>query len=130
MGKGNNLFLLTIYMVIASIAMSIVSPLIPNYILDSGYDMSILGLTSTISSLISALLLPFAGYFADTLGRRKVAIFTLTLRAFGTFMFYLGNTLFHIITAQVLIDLGFILSMPALRSMVGEAGDVRKVEAS
>jgi len=130
MGKGNNLFLLTIYMVIASIAMSIVSPLIPNYILDSGYDMSILGLTSTISSLISALLLPFAGYFADTLGRRKVAIFTLTLRAFGTFMFYLGNTLFHIITAQVLIDLGFILSMPALRSMVGEAGDVRKVGAA
>lgn len=130
MGKGNNLFLLTIYMVIASIAMSIVSPLIPNYILDSGYDMSILGLTSTISSLISALLLPFAGYFADTLGRRKVAIFTLTLRAFGTFMFYLGNTLFHIITAQVLIDLGFILSMPALRSMVGGAGDVRKVGAA
>ncbi len=130
MGKDNNLFLLTIYMVIASIAMSIASPLIPNYILDSGYDMSILGLTSTISSLISALLLPFAGYFADTLGRRKVAIFTLTLRALGTFMFYLGNTLFHIISAQVLIDLGFILSMPALRSMVGEAGDVRKVGAA
>jgi MFS family permease len=73
----------------------------PVYLLQIGFDPTIIGLLITIQGLLGVGLAIPVAMFSDVVGRKRFVVFGLMLDALGSFLFFYSTSLLLLIVAQV-----------------------------
>ena len=89
-----------------------------------GVEDSTMGLISTCFNLFFAMTVPFAGYFADRIPRRKIIIFSVALFSTATmFTGFAGTVVMMIILRSVATGMGEAMFGPTYPAIIAEYHD-------
>lgn len=89
-----------------------------------GVEDSTMGLISTCFNLFFAMTVPFAGYFADRIPRRKIIIFSVALFSTATmFTGFAGTVAMMIILRSVATGMGEAMFGPTYPAIIAEYHD-------
>jgi MFS family permease len=89
-----------------------------------GVEDSTMGLISTCFNLFFAMTVPFAGYFADRIPRRKIIIFSVALFSTATmFTGFAGTVVMMILLRSVATGMGEAMFGPTYPAIIAEYHD-------
>ena len=89
-----------------------------------GVSDSVMGMISTCFNLFFALTVPFAGYFADRIPRRKIIIFSVALFSTATmFTGFAGTVFMMILLRSVATGMGEAMFGPTYPAIIAEYHD-------
>ena len=89
-----------------------------------GLEDSTMGLISTCFNLFFAMTVPFAGYFADRIPRRKIIIFSVALFSTATmFTGFAGTVVMMILLRSVATGMGEAMFGPTYPAIIAEYHD-------
>ena len=89
-----------------------------------GVEDSTMGLISTCFNLFFAMTVPFAGYFADRIPRRKIRIFSVALFSTATmFTGFAGTVVMMILLRSVATGMGEAMFGPTYPAIIAEYHD-------
>lgn len=109
LGKRVGFFGLALLGLFESIALFVVSPVLPQYVERYGSSYIEIGYFFTAYSLTWAMLQLYTGYLSDKYGKKRFAFFGLLIYAAFAFLLGFAQTFVQLITFRVLqgVGLGF-----------------------
>lgn len=118
--QRKKIFILMINMFIAIGSFGIIIPILPAYLISIGEGGKAAGLMIAIFAGAQFIMSPFAGKWADQIGRRKMIIAGLSGLTISMFVFYFSDSIWILYTSRVIGGVGAALLIPAIFAYVAD----------
>ena len=118
--KMSEFFGLSLLGLLEAMALSIVSPVLPQYVEHYGASYIEIGYFFTAYSLTWALLQLYTGYLSDTYGKKRFVFAGLLIYATFAFLVGLAQTFIQLVTFRVLQGVGLGLFGPAALGLAAQ----------
>lgn len=105
---------------------SLVSPALPTIANSLGVSDSQIGLVVTAYTLPAIFILPFSGFLADTIGRRRVMGAGSFFVGLGGLLAVLSNSFYVLLAGRVVQGVGYAGVMPLIVALLGDLYDDNK----
>jgi MFS family permease len=119
-GKRGELFGLALLGLLESVALFVVTPILPQYVERYGASYIEIGYFFTAYSLTWALLQLYTGYLSDKYGKKRFIFFGLLIYAVFAFLLGFAQTFFQLIILRVLQGIGVGLYGPAALGLAAQ----------
>jgi len=114
------LFGLTLLGLLETIALFVVSPILPQYVERYGVSYSEIGFFFTAYSLTWVLLQLYTGYLSDKYGKKRFILVGLLIFGASAFLVGLAQTFIQLLVSRVLQGIGLGLFGPAALGLVAQ----------
>jgi len=105
----------------------IVSPIISPFALSLGADAIIIGLLSSVTSIVTIIIRPFAGLIVDRGKRFETLMLGTTLSCIATIIYFFSNNLWFFALGRILSGLASAFFMPASISTAMDLSPVDRI---
>jgi len=124
-GYGRSILLLSVIMLLSSLATNFIIPVWPIYIQSLGASMTELGLVFSVSNAVAAVLQIPSGWFSDKYGRRRLHAVGTLLAVFPPLLYTLAKSWFDLIPWVMLSGVSLGLYIPIRWSIVADVSTVQ-----
>lgn len=105
----------------------IVSPIISPFALSLGADAIIIGLLSSVTSIVTIIIRPFAGLIVDRGKRFETLMLGTTLSCIATIIYFFSNNLWFFALGRILSGLASAFFMPASISTAMDLSPIDRI---